>query len=338
MNVNKVIGEREYKMKELLKVSIIIPVHDSEKTLSRCVESIIFQKYKNIECILVENGSSDNSKDLCYRYSTKYENIIAVAIKENGVSNARNKALSIATGDIIGFCDADDFIEDDAIEVIVQEFERDSNIKAVFGAFYVGKYDNKKIKKQYLGLKTQKLSINKAVKLTLVNDRVMGSLWNKYYRSDVIKKQLFNQNLSFCEDMHFNIKVLNSLAKTNGGYIKLIEHPLYCYMENPQSVTHKESLLFDENNNLKYIVSMKQIMQDCKLNKKMLSLVKMRIACFSIDTLVQLNLDSKKKNKLLYELKKNYLSLIANIWVNNWKQNLKRLYKGAKFIVQSIWN
>lgn len=111
-------------VEELLKVSIIIPVHNAENTLNRCIESVVCQSYKNIECILVENGSSDNSPFLCSMYAEKYKNIISKSIGSKGVSYARNCGLSLATGDIIGFCDADDFLEINAIELAVNEFKK----------------------------------------------------------------------------------------------------------------------------------------------------------------------------------------------------------------------
>ena len=108
-------------MENSLKVSIIIPVHNSNKTLDFCINSIIMQNYGNIECILIENGSSDNSRAKCIEYTKKYNNVLFKSTEIMGVSNARNLGLEIASGDIIGFCDADDFLENNAVSTVFKE-------------------------------------------------------------------------------------------------------------------------------------------------------------------------------------------------------------------------
>ena len=203
-----------------MKVSIIVPVHNAEETLRRCIDSIVEQEYKNIECILIENGSNDQSKNICLEYAMKYRNVVAISIAESGVSYARNRGLDFATGEIIGFCDADDFIEVEAINKIVEEFNNDSNIIAVFGAFYIGTSNQNGFQKKYMGLKNQKISHRKALELTLIDDKVMGSVWNKYYRASVLTNQQFSPKLSFCEDMHFNANVLSKVSKE--AYVKII--------------------------------------------------------------------------------------------------------------------
>ncbi len=312
------------------KVSVIVPVHNASGTLDRCVNSILKQNYDNIECILVENGSTDSSREMCLEYATQYREIIAVTCDQSGVSNARNKALDLATGDIIGFCDADDFLEENAIEIIEREFQKNPILVAVFCGFSIGIPEkNGNITKEYRGLKTQQVSVEKALQLTLVNDSVMGSVWNKYYRAEVLKHIRFDNSLSFCEDMHFNMKVLNSIPTRR--IVKIISNPLYCYMENIESVTHNEELLFDENNDLKYIVALKAIIRDCSLDRITMSMVRMKIACFCIDSLDSMDIDEKKKNKLKSLLCENYKYLLLNWFRNNWKWNVKRIYYGWKY-------
>ncbi|OUQ56652.1 hypothetical protein B5E58_10530, partial [Tyzzerella sp. An114] len=93
------------------KISVIVPIYNVEKYLNRCVDSIINQTYKNLEIILVDDGSPDNCGKICDEYAKK-DNRIKVVHKENGgVSSARNVGLNIATGDYIGFVDGDDWID-----------------------------------------------------------------------------------------------------------------------------------------------------------------------------------------------------------------------------------
>lgn len=317
---------------ELKKVSIIVPVHNAEKTLDVCVKSIINQDYGNIECILVENNSTDNSNASCLKYAEEYDNIITTSIAEHGVSNARNKGLNMATGDIIGFCDADDFLKSGAIKTIVKEFQNDSDVDAVFCGFSIGnKKSNEILEKEYRSLRESKISAKKALQLTLINDSIMGSVWNKYYASSVLRNMYFDSMLSFCEDMHFNAQVLNKMD--SGRKVKIISKPLYCYMENPDSVTHNEEYLFDKNNELKYIVALNAIIRDCILDKTTLSMVKMKIACFCIDSLTCMDIDEVKQEKLKRLLMENYWHLLTNLFRNNWKWNLKRIYYGWKILI-----
>ena len=318
-------------MKELLKVSIIIPVHNSGKTLIRCVDSILSQKYKNIECILIENGSIDNSRFLCSKLAEQHDNIFFESIEDVGVSSARNMGLSLATGKIIGFCDADDFLEEDAIDSIVKEFANNSKIAIVIGGYNFGELNkNNLIDKKYRGVKERVISATKALQLILINDLVMGSVWNKYYRTDFLKNVSFDKTLSFCEDMHFNALVFNSIAANY--YVKVISKPLYCYMNNLDSMTHNEKIFFDENDNLKYILALKKIDSDCVLDSKTESYLKMKIACFAVDFMTH-KIDENKKKKLYFELRNNYKYIVRNLFVNNWKWNVKRVVLGFKLLV-----
>lgn len=319
-------------MKELLKVSIIIPVHNSVNTLTRCIESILTQKYKNIECILIENGSDDNSAILCSNLAKKNKRIIFKSIDITGVSAARNVGLSIATGDIVGFCDADDFLEKGAIDLIVNEFIDSPKVAAVFGGFNIGIMgQDDRINKSYRGIKEQIITPTKALQFILINDSVMGSVWNKYYRSDFLKNIEFDKTLSFCEDMHFNAAVLNKISKEY--CIKVISAPLYCYMQYLNSVTHDENLYFDKNGELKYIVALKKIESSCDLDLKAKSCLKMKIACFAIDFFNVAKMDRNKTYKLRNELKYTYKYLIRNLFKNDWNLNMKRAFKGIKYLM-----
>lgn len=95
------------------KISIIVPVYNVEKYLSQCIESIINQNHKNIEIILVNDGSTDKSGDICDKYSLKDNRIKVIHKKNEGVSIARNTGLKVATGEYIAFVDGDDLVDKD---------------------------------------------------------------------------------------------------------------------------------------------------------------------------------------------------------------------------------
>lgn len=100
------------------KISIIVPVYNAEKTLCRCIESVVRQNYNNYELILVNDGSVDGSADICNRYSNEYQQIRYVYKNNGGVSSARNLGLKLARGEYIAFLDSDDFFTDDYFKTV----------------------------------------------------------------------------------------------------------------------------------------------------------------------------------------------------------------------------
>lgn len=101
-------------------VSVIIPIYNIENALSRCLESVLNQTYKELEIILIDDGSTDGSGKICDFYAEKDKRIVVIHKKNEGVSVARNKGLEIASGDYIGFIDGDDVVEVDMYEVLVR--------------------------------------------------------------------------------------------------------------------------------------------------------------------------------------------------------------------------
>lgn len=104
-------------------VSIIVPIYNSEKYLSKCIESILNQTYKDIELILVDDGSRDKSLDICNEYAKRDARVLVIHQENRGVSSARNKGLDIAKGRYIGFVDSDDYIAPDMIRYLVSILE-----------------------------------------------------------------------------------------------------------------------------------------------------------------------------------------------------------------------
>lgn len=116
-------------------VSIIVPVFNTEKYLEECIESLINQSYKQLDIILVDDGSTDRSASICDRYATIDERIRVIHVENGGVSNARNTGLNIAKGEWIFFCDSDDRITTNAIDICSKHFENNDFIR--FSAYHV---------------------------------------------------------------------------------------------------------------------------------------------------------------------------------------------------------
>lgn len=117
------------------KISIIVPIYNTEKYLHKCIDSIIAQSYTNIEIILVDDGSTDNSPSICDDYAKKDERIVVVHKRNGGLSSARNAGLDVAIGDYVGFVDSDDYISKDMYKTLVENMPADetalSNIMCV---------------------------------------------------------------------------------------------------------------------------------------------------------------------------------------------------------------
>lgn len=101
------------------KVTVIVPIYNVENYLARCIDSIINQLYKNLEIILVDDGSKDHCKELCDEYKNRDERIKVIHKENGGLSSARNAALDIMTGDYVTFIDSDDFITEDYVEKLL---------------------------------------------------------------------------------------------------------------------------------------------------------------------------------------------------------------------------
>ena len=116
------------------KVSVIVPIYNVEKYLLRCIDSLIAQSLKDIEVILVDDGSPDQCPQLCDEYAEQYKNIKVIHQKNAGLGMARNAGLKIAKGEYIAFVDSDDYLDTDALEKLYQTAKKES-ADTVLGAY-----------------------------------------------------------------------------------------------------------------------------------------------------------------------------------------------------------
>ncbi len=124
-----------------IKISVIIPVYNTAIYLSRCLDSLCEQKYRNVEYILVDDGSTDNSLDICKHYAALDGRFVVISKENGGPSSARNLAISKSRGEYIGFVDSDDYVRGDAYEIIAAQLEKNNNPDClIFGANLVPDY------------------------------------------------------------------------------------------------------------------------------------------------------------------------------------------------------
>lgn len=277
------------------KISIIVPVYNTEKYLGRCIESIQNQTYSNLEIILVDDGSKDDSLKICHMYAEKDARIKVLHTKNFGVSTARNIGIKCSTGEYIGFIDSDDYIEKTMYETLV----RYSDDKVLPICTYNMVDENKRILDQK--------DIGDTVGLVPVKDFfllceniLLNSPVNKLYESDIIKKNniRFDMDLSLGEDFLFVIQYLEYIEE-----FYIIDMPLYNYM------TIKRESLSQLYRNDFYEIQ-RRIIQRIKVllerNQTVFDEYKTRFYTFSLDLYVQaLNNTVNSKDRLHKKIKRN---------------------------------
>lgn len=217
------------------KLSIMVPVYNVERYIRKCLDSLVNQTYKNLEIILIDDGSPDNSGKICDEYALQ-DNRIKVIHKQNGgVSSARNSGLTVATGDYVCFVDSDDWVALDAYDKLLKYFE-EYNVDAVFLGFYIyrGANDIETFSPKNIG----KVNREKALEqITKRNQGYDAATWNKIVKSNIAKNHSFSTELVVGEDATF---WTSCVADCNSVYLDAT--PYYFYLIHGASAVHKNNL------------------------------------------------------------------------------------------------
>ena len=182
-------------------ISVIVPIYNTEKYLNECIDSIINQTYTNLELILVDDGSNDNSGQICDEYSKNNDFIKVIHQQNMGISAARNKGLENATGDWIAFVDADDWLDNNYFQVLIDETLDGTQVvcsgyKRVCGTQVESiNSDGKSFYFDGVSFTEKLLNVQNGY----------GFAHTKLYSKDAIKDILFNTNVKVSEDALFNL-------------------------------------------------------------------------------------------------------------------------------------
>lgn len=210
------------------KISIVVAVYNAEKTLKKCVDSLLNQTYNNIEIILVNDCSKDNSLDICNEYSKVNDNVKVISNERNsGVSNTRNNGIDNSTGEYICFVDSDDYVESNYIEVLYYYYQK-YNTVPICGFVYHDEYNYAKPVKYSWSGDEGLVSLGEAFKLK--SELYLTALWNKLFdRRLIIDKNIkFDINISVGEDLRFSVEYFD---KNNISEVSVLKSPLYHYMK-----------------------------------------------------------------------------------------------------------
>jgi Glycosyltransferases involved in cell wall biogenesis len=216
------------------KVSVLIPVYNTEKYLARCIESVLCQTLEDFEVIIVNDGSTDSSINILNEYASKDNRIIIVNKENGGAPSARNIAIPMAKGEYISFVDSDDWIAPNMLsesykkakethaDIIVFNFNRAYHLERVIQNDPILEQDII-VSKDILGEFSYKYLF----------EMKGSSVWNKLYRSEFLHKyNLYMGNVRIGEDLFFNLHALIHLPK-----ISMINRNLYYYFVNEKSIT-----------------------------------------------------------------------------------------------------
>lgn len=318
-------------------ISVIVPIYNVEKYLEKCVKSIINQKYKNLEIILINDGSTDKSGELAEKLE-KTDNRIKVYHKENGgLSDARNYGVNKATGNYIGFVDSDDYIHEDMYKHLYEVIIKENADIAECNFTFVYNDDNEQLhydKEYYLVLDKKEY-----LKEYLSMEKLYGATCCRLINIDIAKKIYFPVGKLY-EDTYYSL----DLIKTANKYV-IINNPYYYYLIRESSITNENF-----NDRQLDIIEIANKLKDYTYNTysdlKNEADNRVMYANFSIFNKIIL-LDNFKENKnyneILQYFKKNKVKILKNpvisknrklsvllltINVNLYKKVLKKYMKG----------
>lgn len=212
-------------------ISVIVPVYNVAELLDKCINSIAVQTYKNIEIILVDDGSSDDSAKICDYWSEKDHRIKVVHKKNEGISSARNCGLEIASGEYIMFVDSDDWISNDAIQVLYDRILSDDSDIVIGQNVFAYPDGTEKILYTDWMYDTV-LDKQGALERMSGSQQLPISVWGKLFKTQTIKDLKFPPFLRQ-EDLHFLF-----FALKKSGKISIVSKTIYYYWQRSDSIMH----------------------------------------------------------------------------------------------------
>ncbi len=218
-----------------LLVSIIVPVYQVEEYLGRCLDSLLNQTYQNIEIILVDDGSLDNSPKICDKYGCLDKRVKVIHQPNGGVSHARNVGVSKANGQYLTFVDSDDYVKENYIEKLTEPLG-EKKYSLVIGQHEIEYGDEEAYPKYAQPLKGV-YSGKECLDLMLYDEGIDVSCWCKLYRKDLF------ENVSYPEGQLFEDAAITPLLIAKADEIRIIDDVIYVYHIRSKSIT---TSLFDK--------------------------------------------------------------------------------------------
>lgn len=212
-------------------ISVIVPVYNVESYLERCLDSILGQTFRDLEVILVDDGSEDRSGEICRSYARKDARIRYVRQENGGLGRARNRGIQMAEGEFILFVDSDDYIDRRMAEILLDNLTSSGADVASCGVYNVFV---QKTTPQYDKIEKFLSPREEAFGLLLLGDKIPGSACNKLYRSWIFREVQFPEGV-FYEDVGFHTRLMQVIRN-----IYVDTTPLYYYVHREDSITTRK--------------------------------------------------------------------------------------------------
>lgn len=211
-------------------ISVIVPVYKVENYLSRCIESILSQSYKNIEILLIDDDSPDNCPQICDNYARDYINIKTIHLENSGfgASCARNVGLDNAKGDFIAFVDSDDYIHEELFSILIQAIESHPLSNVAIASYQ--KVTSDTIEYDLIESNTSVLLDAKDAMNLIIEDQYLTALWSKLFNKSVF------ENLRFPLNKHNEDMFLMPFIFQKASRIVYTPQPLYYYFQDNESL------------------------------------------------------------------------------------------------------
>ena len=205
-------------------ISVAIPVYNGETTLRKCVDSILAQTYENIEVILVNDGSTDRSEDICRSYEQIDPRVKVISKENGGLSSARNAGIDKSCGEYIFFIDSDDWIDSDTLEVLLNAaLQKDTDVTGCCVYFnFPNGVENSRTSDEIYIQDTRAL-----IKCMLEGGIGANAAWGKLFKKSLFENLRFDESCDFCEDDEFSFR----MARKAKGYVRIADAK-YHYFQN----------------------------------------------------------------------------------------------------------
>lgn len=217
-------------MKEPL-ISVIVPIYGVEKYLDRCISTIVNQTYKNLEIILVDDGSPDKCPDICDQWKDKDERIIVIHKKNGGLSDARNAGLEVASGEYISFIDSDDWVSVEFIRCLYDAVKNSNSEICECEVIRTNTLNN--VDYSMTNFTVTSYTTEEAMKLLIRNTIFHQHVWNKLYKKECLQNILFPKG-KINEDEFWTYQVFGNVRK-----VSKIQCQLYFYFQRNESIMGK---------------------------------------------------------------------------------------------------
>ena len=218
--------ERKDAQESLL--SIVVPVYNVERYLDRCVESLVHQTYRNLEIILVDDGSPDNCPGMCDAWAGKDSRIRVIHKENGGLSDARNAGIGAATGDLLAFVDSDDYVDTSMYEIMLSAMDRTGADVACCGRYIAA---GEILTPMHTLDRETVFPAREAVKELLLGGKLEEATWDKMYRRHLFEGVAFPKG-----ENNEDIVVIPRLLLRASSVVH-VGRPLYYYWQNPGSIT-----------------------------------------------------------------------------------------------------